>query len=144
MPELLSSMGDPFSRTKVRSKSIISRKGTTPSRTCSVQVRSARIASGDSQMPPIIISRPASIRLAIAISPSRLSSSTEPISRKYIRTGSSDPPTSLSDRLPEARPSPATASESSLSTSSVASTTFTPIWDREAITSSICSDVSSP
>ena len=34
-------------------------------------------------------SRPASMRLAMAISPSRDKSSTEPISRRYIRTGSS-------------------------------------------------------
>ena len=39
--------------------------------------------------PRIIVSRPASMRLAMAISPSRESSSTEPISRRYIRTGSS-------------------------------------------------------
>src|ERR1700683_1243008 len=45
--------------------------------------------SGLSHRPAIIASRPASIRLAIAISPSRESSSTEPISRRYIRTGSS-------------------------------------------------------
>ena len=45
--------------------------------------------SGLSQSPAIIASRPASMRLAIAISPSRESSSTEPISRRYIRTGSS-------------------------------------------------------
>ena len=32
---------------------------------------------------------PASMRLAMAISPSRESSSTEPISRRYMRTGSS-------------------------------------------------------
>ena len=32
--------------------------------------------------------RPSSIRLAISISPSRVSSSTEPISRMYMRTGS--------------------------------------------------------
>ena len=32
-------------------------------------------------------SRPASMRLAMAISPSRESSSTEPISRRYMRTG---------------------------------------------------------
>ena len=36
-----------------------------------------------------MVSRPASIRLAMAISPSRDSSSTEPISRRYMRTGSS-------------------------------------------------------
>ena len=45
--------------------------------------------SGLSQSPSIIVSRPASMRLAMAISPSRLSSSTEPISRRYMRTGSS-------------------------------------------------------
>ncbi len=36
-----------------------------------------------------MVSRPASMRLAMAISPSRYSNSTEPISRKYMRTGSS-------------------------------------------------------
>ena len=45
--------------------------------------------SGLSQRPAIIVSRPASMRLAMAISPSRDSSSTEPISRRYMRTGSS-------------------------------------------------------
>ena len=44
---------------------------------------------GDSHRPQIIVSRPASMRLAMAISPSRLSNSTAPISRKYMRTGSS-------------------------------------------------------
>src|SRR2546429_14293 len=45
--------------------------------------------SGLSHRPAIIASRPASMRLATAISPSRESSSTEPISRRYMRTGSS-------------------------------------------------------
>ncbi len=45
--------------------------------------------SGLSHSPAIIASRPASMRLAIAISPSRDSSSTVPISRRYMRTGSS-------------------------------------------------------
>src|SRR6056297_3208760 len=36
-----------------------------------------------------MVLRPASIRLAMAISPSRLNNSTLPISRRYIRTGSS-------------------------------------------------------
>ena len=45
--------------------------------------------SGLSHKPAIIASRPASIRLAMAISPSRDRSSTEPISRRYMRTGSS-------------------------------------------------------
>ena len=44
---------------------------------------------GLSHRPRIMVSRPASIRLAMAISPSRLSSSTAPISRRYMRTGSS-------------------------------------------------------
>ena len=45
--------------------------------------------SGLSHSPAIIASRPASIRLAIATSPSRESSPIVPISRRYIRTGSS-------------------------------------------------------
>ena len=44
---------------------------------------------GLSHRPQIIVSRPASMRLAMAISPSRLSNSTAPISRRYMRTGSS-------------------------------------------------------
>ena len=44
---------------------------------------------GLSHRPQIIVSRPASMRLAMAISPSRESSSTAPISRRYMRTGSS-------------------------------------------------------
>ena len=118
---------------------MMSRSGTANSRTCWAQVSSARMVRGDSQIPPIIISRPASIRLAIAISPSRANSSTEPISRKYIRTGSSEPLTSPSDRLPDCG-----VSSLSLSTSSAASTTVTPISLSETITSSICSEVSSP
>ena len=53
------------------------------------QMMMAWKVSGLSQRPAIIASRPASMRLAMAISPSRDSSSTEPISRRYIRTGSS-------------------------------------------------------
>ena len=45
--------------------------------------------SGLSHRPAIMASRPASMRLAMAISPSRESSSTEPMSRRYMRTGSS-------------------------------------------------------
>src|SRR5712664_4432958 len=62
--------------------------------------RSARTVRGFSQMPPIIMSRPASMRLAMAISPSRDNSSTEPISRRYMRTGSSVRPISSSSTLP--------------------------------------------
>ena len=48
-----------------------------------------RIVMGLSHIAPIIFSRPASILLAIAISPSLLRSSTAPISLKYNLTGSS-------------------------------------------------------
>ena len=82
------------------------------------------------------------MRLAMAISPSRDNNSTDPISRKYIRTGSSELLTSPSDRLPDCGVS--VVSSVSRSTSSAASTTFTPISLREAITSSIFSEVSSP
>ena len=78
----------------------MSRSSILPSLSASRQPMIARIVSGLSQMPPIIISRPASIRLAMAISPSRDSSSTEPISRRYMRTGSSVRPISSSSRLP--------------------------------------------
>ena len=53
------------------------------------QMMMAWKVSGLSHKPAIIASRPASIRLAMAISPSRDRSSTEPISRRYMRTGSS-------------------------------------------------------
>ena len=45
--------------------------------------------SGLSHRPAIIASRPASIRLAMAVSPWREISPIEPISRRYMRTGSS-------------------------------------------------------
>ena len=117
---------------------MISRNGTTPSAIWSRQWSNARMVNGDSQIPPIIISRPASIRFAIAISPSRDSNSTLPISRKYMRTGSSVPETSLSDKLPAARPSSAVSSSP---TPSALSTTETPISLRDDMKSSICSDV---
>src|SRR5579883_2888464 len=97
---------------------MMSRSSILPSASASRQATSARTVSGFSQMPPIIISRPASIRLAIAISPSRDNSSTEPISRRYMRTGSSVRPTSSSSTLPRVSPSPSsrsTAPDSSLS-----------------------------
>ncbi len=74
---------------KVASRSMISRSRTLPSFNSSRQIIIAWNVSGLSQRPAIIVSRPASIRLAIAISPSRDKSSTEPISRRYMRTGSS-------------------------------------------------------
>ncbi len=103
----------------------------------------ARKVSGLSHRPPIIMSRPASMRLAMAISPSRDSSSTEPISRRYIRTGSSVRPRLSSSTLPVCSSSASSffssrgASPSSLSSFS---TTWMPISLSVAITSSICSD----
>src|SRR6188474_2417139 len=68
---------------------MMSRRNTFPSFSSSRQMMIAWKVSGLSHKPAIIASRPASMRFAIAISPSRESSSTEPISRRYMRTGSS-------------------------------------------------------
>ena len=68
---------------------MMSRRKTFPSLSSSRQMMMAWNGSGLSQSPAIMASRPASMRLAMAISPSRDRSSTEPISRRYIRTGSS-------------------------------------------------------
>ncbi len=104
--------------------------------------------SGLSQSPRIMVLRPASMRLAMAISPSRDSSSTEPISRRYMRTGSSvrssaSPPTEVmvSSREP---PSPSVRSAASALSSSSASsfsTRLMPISESIAMTSSICSEL---
>ncbi len=61
--------------------------------------------------------RPSSMRLAIAISPSRVSSSTVPISRMYMRTGSVVRPTSAST-------ADSTATASSVAVSSSVATGF--------------------
>ena len=58
--------------------------------------RISAIVVGDALMASIIACRPPSMRLAISISPSRVSSSTVPISRMYMRTGSVVRPNSLS------------------------------------------------
>ena len=67
----------------------MSRNKTLPSLSSSRQMIMAWKVRGLSQSPAIMVSRPASMRLAMAISPSRESSSIEPISRRYMRTGSS-------------------------------------------------------
>ena len=67
----------------------MSRRRILPSLSSSRQMMIAWKVSGLSQSPAIIASRPASMRLAMAISPSRDRSSTDPISRRYMRTGSS-------------------------------------------------------
>ena len=112
--------------------------------------------SGLSHRPAIIASRPASMRLAIAISPSRDKSSTEPISRRYMRTGSSvrspgsdflvsatDLVDDVSTRSPPASSSSSSSSAPSSSPASSDSTTLMPISLSIASTSSIFSEVTS-
>ena len=109
--------------------------------------------SGLSHRPAIIASRPASMRLAMAISPSRDRSSTEPISRRYMRTGSSVRSAGSELRIATAAgrvasttsvPSAPSSSSSplSLSASSVSSlsTTLMPISLSIAFMSSIWSE----
>ena len=90
--------------------------------------------------------RPASIRLAIAISPSRDSNSTLPISRRYMRTGSSVRSSfSLSedDTATSRDPEASTTAVEPLSSSSPSSSSMMlmPISDSIDITSSICSEL---
>ena len=97
----------------------MSRRKTLPSFNSSRQMMTAWNVSGLSHSPAIIASRPASMRLAMAISPSRESSSTEPISRKYMRTGSSVRSVgSLASDLATAFGATSTSSPDSLSSSS--------------------------
>ena len=133
---------------KVVSRSITSRSMIASSSSSSRQTVIAWKVSGLSQSPRIMVLRPASMRLAMAISPSRDSSSTEPISRRYIRTGSSvrssaSPPTEVMVRSREPlSPSPISgAAGRSSSSPSSDSWTVMPISDSIAITSSICSEV---
>ena len=105
--------------------------------------------SGLSQRPAIMVLRPASMRLAMAISPSRERSSTEPISRRYMRTGSSvrssaSPPTEVmasSREPPSSAAGGASSRAPSSSSASSLSMTLMPISESMAITSSICSEV---
>ena len=112
------------------------------------QMMMAWKVSGLSHNPSIIVSRPASMRLAMAISPSRLSSSTEPISRRYMRTGSSVrslpsrafdfETTAVPVRSASSVDSSSAVSGSASSTSS-SSTTLMPISENIAMMSSIWS-----
>ena len=109
--------------------------------------------SGLSHSPAIIASRPASMRLAMAISPSRDRSSTEPISRRYMRTGSSVRSVGservlvvagtaawvATARPPSSSWSGSSASSCASSPSSV-SMTLMPMSDSIAMVSSICSE----
>ena len=135
----------------------MSRRKTLPSLSSSRQMMMAWKVSGLSHSPAIIASRPASMRLAMAISPSRDSSSTEPISRRYMRTGSSVRSagslasdlagtfcwTSTSSPLSASGSSSASSRSPSSSLASSVSTTLTPISLNMARTSSICSELTS-
>ena len=57
-------------------------------RTRSAIARMSAIVVGHAEIAMTMCFRPSSIRFAISISPSRVSSSTVPISRMYMRTGS--------------------------------------------------------
>ena len=132
----------------------MSRSRILPSLSSSRQMMIAWKVSGLSHRPAIIASRPASMRLAMAISPSRDSSSTEPISRRYMRTGSSVRSAGSELRVATAvvrvsTISPPSASSSSgllspdsfsASSASSASTTLMPISLSIAFMSSIWSD----
>ncbi len=126
---------------------MISRSKILPSASSSRQIIIAWKVSGFSQRPAIIASRPASIRLAIAISPSRDNSSTVPISRKYMRTGSSVRSVGsfallvLATDLPVVLAS--TSAPSSASSASSCSTTLMPMSESMDMISSICSEETS-
>ncbi len=134
------------------SRSRISRSCMVPALSASDQPMIAWKVMGDSHRPRIIVSRPASIRLAMAISPSRLSSSTAPISRRYMRTGSSVRSTvsfflAISKVWLPSVPSSGASTSSGVSSSGSASspassfsTTLMPMSFSADITSSICSD----
>ena len=113
--------------------------------------------SGLSHRPAIIVSRPASMRLAMAISPSRDSSSTEPISRRYMRTGIVGAVGRLFLGWWSAATAVPVCSASSLASprrlsgvvglglfaASSSSTTLMPMSESIAMVSSICSEVTS-
>ncbi len=132
----------------VVSRSMTSRSRMSSDKSSSRQIVMAWKVSGLSQRPRIMVLRPASMRLAMAISPSRDSSSTEPISRRYMRTGSSvrssfSLPPSVVATSPPFREASTTAVEPcafSSSSSSSASTMLMPISESIDMTSSICSD----
>jgi hypothetical protein len=122
---------------------MMSRSRIFPSFSSSRQMMIAWKVKGLSHKPWIIASRPASMRLAMAISPSRDRSSTDPISRRYMRTGSSvrsagsDDRSTFTGRLGSAS---ASAGGAASSASSSVSTTLMPISASIAIVSSICSE----
>ena len=100
----------------------------------------ARMVSGLSHSASSTVLRPASMRLAISISPSRESSSIVPISRRYMRTGSSVRPRSSSNE-PAPSDSSSSFSRSLFAAAPFASPppTLTPISSNMAISSSTTS-----
>jgi hypothetical protein len=142
---------------------MMSRRNTFPSLSSSRQMMMAWKVSGLSHRPAIIASRLASMRLAMAISPSRDNSFTGRISRRYMRTGSSvrsvgslasdlagtfcwTSTSSLLSLLSSSSASSRSSSPSSRSPSllvSSVSTTLTPISLKIASTSLICSELTS-
>jgi len=98
--------------------STTSSMGNSPVRIFSPCVRISAMVVGQAAIAITMCFSPSSMRLAISISPSRVSSSTEPISRMYMRTGSVVRPNSAStvDR--------AASASSSASSSVLAAGTF--------------------
>ena len=128
----------------VVSRSITSRSRMSSFSNSSRQMVIALNVSGLSHSPGIMVLRPASIRLAMAISPSRLSSSTDPISRRYMRTGSSvrssfSPPVTVTATSRLAAIVAISVEVLSSSSASSSSMILMPISDSIDITSSICS-----
>ena len=119
---------------------------TLPSRISPARRRISAMVAGEALMAVIMSIKPPSMRLAISISPSRVSNSTVPISRMYMRTGSVVRPNSLS--TVDSAASAASSASSSVepvgalsvmirvSASGVCSYTATPKSFRVAITTS--------
>ena len=118
--------------------------------TSSARRRISSIVVGQDEIAWIMCFRPSSMRLAISISPSRVRSSTEPISRMYMRTGSVVRPNSESTVRERASSASSTTSSSatglvaasvrsSVSASGASSYTAMPMSASIVTTPSICS-----
>ncbi|MNN53839.1 hypothetical protein D3C81_1686250 [compost metagenome] len=126
---------------------------TLPSRISWAMARISAMVAGDALMASIMSCRPPSMRLAISISPSRVNSSTVPISRMYMRTGSVVRPNSESTVERAASASSSASSSvvadwpvlfsSRVSASGVCSYTATPMsFNMEITTSSVSASTS--
>ena len=137
----MASLSSPY----IISKSTMSRSCIVPPTSSSRQEAMAFKVIGLSHKPLSITVFPASIRFAMAISPSRERSSTAPISRRYIRTGSSERLNSFSSKFPlSSMSSSCSRSSFSFSKSSVSDSEIRliPKSEIEAIMSSMFSEVS--